>query len=78
MAATYSLSVTGVSASNPYQPTGLLDVPDQVCQSAGSEQSAMQIGTSFLVKMPDGSQVWHVFDAERCIPGVQRVLRRLY
>jgi hypothetical protein len=78
MATTYSLSVTGVSASNPYQPTKLLDIPDQVCSSAGDEQNAMQTGTSFLVHMPDGSQVWHVFDTERCIPGVARVLRRLY
>jgi hypothetical protein len=77
MANTYSLAVTGVSANNGWQPK-VLDVPDQVCQTAGDEQNAMQTGTQFLVKMPDGSQVWHVFDTERCIPGVQRVLRRVY
>ena len=78
MADTFSLAITGVSASNAQQPTGLLDIPDAVCQTAGDEQNAMQLGASFLVNMPDGSKVWHVYDTERCIPGVARVLRRLY
>jgi hypothetical protein len=77
MAATYSLSNTGCSAQNAQQPL-VIDVPDQVSQTAGSEQLTMQNGTAFLAKLPDGSQAWHVFDTERSIPGVYRVLRRLY
>jgi len=77
MAATYSLANTGCSANNFEQPL-VIDVPDQVSQTAGNEQNTMQTGTAFLAKLPDGSQAWHVFDTERCIPGVYRVLRRLY
>jgi hypothetical protein len=77
MAQTFSQSITGVSASNAQQPLSI-DVPDQVCQTAGSEQLTMQNGTAFLAKQPDGSLVWSVFDTERCIPGVARVIRRLY
>ena len=77
MAATYSIANTGCSAQNAQQPL-VLDVPDQVSQTAGSEQLTMQNGTAFLVKMPDGSQVWHTFDAERSLPGVSLVLKRLY
>ena len=78
MAETFSIAVTGVAAGNPYQPTGEMTIGDSVCQSAGDEQQAMQLGTAFMVKMPDGSKVWHTFDAERSIPGVSLVLKRLY
>jgi hypothetical protein len=78
MAETFSIAVTGVAAGNPYQPTGEMTIGDSVCQSAGDEQNAMQLGSAFLVKMPDGSQVWHTFDAERSLPGVSLVLKRLY
>ena len=78
MAETFSIGVTGVAAGNPYQPASELTIGDSVCQSAGDEQGAMQLGTAFLVKMPDGSKVWHTFDAERSIPGVSLVLKRLY
>lgn len=76
MANTYSQTITGASADNAQQPK-VIDVPDAVCVSAGAEQNAMQTGTSFLAKYPDGSLVTCVYDTERCIPGVKRVLRRL-
>ena len=78
MAETFSIAATGVAAGNPYQPTKQLTIGDSVCQGPGDEQNAMALGTAFLVKMPDGSQVWHTFDAERSIPRVSLVLKRLY
>ena len=75
---TFSIGITGVAAGNAFQPTGEMTIGDSVCQSAGDEQNAMQNGTAFFVKMPDGSQVWHTFDAERSIPGVSSFLKRLY
>jgi hypothetical protein len=75
---TYSLAVTGVAAGNSFQPSGQLTISDSACQSARGEQNVMQLGTAFLVKMPDGSQVWHTYDAERSIPGGSLVLKRLY
>lgn len=75
---TFSIGVTGVAADNAFQPTKRLTIGDMACQSAGDEQNAMQLGTAFLVKMPDGSKVWHTYDAERSIPGGQLVLKRLY
>jgi hypothetical protein len=75
---TFSIGITGVAADNAFQPTGELKIGDSACQSTGDEQNAMQLGTAFLVKMPDGSKVWHTYDAERSIPGVSLVLKRLY
>ncbi len=77
MADTFSLAITGVSADNAQQPENW-DIPDAACQSAGDEQQYMQQGNTFLAKLPDGSRVLCVYDTERCIPGVQRVIRRLY
>jgi hypothetical protein len=76
MADTFSLGIQGVSADNAQQPK-VWDIPDAACQTAGDEQQYMQLGTSFLAKLPDGSRVPCVYDAERCVPGVARVLRRL-
>lgn len=75
---TFSIGITGVEADSKYQLAKQLTIGDSVCKSAGDEQQAMQLGTAFLVKMPDGSQLWHTFDAERSIPGGQLVLKRLY
>lgn len=74
---TYSLSITGVPAGNVYQPAKELTITDANCVTPGAEQYAMQTGTQFLVQQPDGSQAYYTYDAERCIPGVQRVLRRV-
>ena len=76
MADTFSLGIQGVTAENAQQPK-VWDIPDAACQSAGDEQQYMQTGTSFLAKLPDGSTALCVYDTERCIPGVTRVLRRI-
>lgn len=77
MAVTFSQSIDGASADNAQQPKNI-NIPDANCISAGAEQNAMQTGTAFLAQFPDGSSVLCVYDTERCIPGVQRVLRKLY
>ena len=77
MADTFSQTIQGVSADHAQQPK-IIKIPDAVCVSAGAEQNAMQLGTPFLAKQPDGSTVLSVYDTERCIPGVTRVIRRLY
>jgi hypothetical protein len=78
MAETFSIAVTGVPADSRFQLAKQFTIGDSVCQSAGNEQNAMQLGTAFLVNMPDGGQVWHTYDAERSIPGGSLVLKRLY
>lgn len=75
---TFSIAVTGVAAGNSFQPAKQLTIGDSACQSVGDEQQTMRLGTAFLVKMPDGSKVWHTYDAERSIPGGSLVLKRLY
>jgi hypothetical protein len=75
---TFSIGITGAEADSKFQLAKQLKIGDSVCQSAGDEQQAMQLGTAFLVLMPDGSKVWHTFDAERSIPGGQLVFKRLY
>ena len=77
MAGTFSLAVTGTAADSLAQVSNW-DVPDAACQGVGDEQQYMQKGTSFLAKLPDGSKAMCVYDAERSIPGVSLVLRRLY
>ena len=75
MAETYSQSVSGINAGARYNTPLTVKVGDSACQSAGDEQNSMQTGTQVLCKNPDGSQSWYVIDAERSIPGVQRVMR---
>ena len=79
MAATYSLSVTatGAGAPNSYAPK-VYQIDDNYCESPGAEQQAMSDGQAFLAKGPDGGTFWACYDTERCIPGVLRVIRRLY
>lgn len=80
---TYSLANTGATVnpqgamtSNPTLPKNH-QIDDSVVNSPMAEQNAMMLGTPFLGKRPDGGQSWYVLDAERSIPGVLRVLRRL-
>lgn len=75
-AATYSLSITGVGAHNPFIPK-VQQIDDNFANSVGAEQGTMSDGANFLVKLPDGQLARHVFDAERTIPGVLRVTRRV-
>jgi hypothetical protein len=74
--ATFSLSITGVSAHNIFQPK-LTQIDDNFANTPAQEQQTMSDGASFLVLMPDGQLIRHVFDAERSIPGVLRVTRRV-
>ena len=76
MADTFSQTITGCSADNAQQPL-VWDIPDAACVSAGNEQQYMMKGTAFLAKLPDGSKAWCMYDTERCLPGVNRVLRRI-
>jgi hypothetical protein len=78
MAETFSIGLTGVEADSKFQLANQLTIGDSACSSVAGEQKAMSLGTAFLVLMPDGSQVWHTYDAERSIPGGALVLKRLY
>lgn len=80
---TYSLANTGATvnpqgamSSNPTLPKNH-QISDNVINSPMAEQQAMRLGTPFLGTRPDGGQSLYVYDAERSIPGVLRVLRRL-
>lgn len=75
MAETYSQSVTGINAGARYNTPQTIKVGDSACQSIGDEQKSMMTGTQILCKNPDGSQSWYTIDAERSIPGVQRIMR---
>jgi hypothetical protein len=64
---TYSLSITGIRDDSMFTAKNLT-LSDANAQ-AGSQQNAMQLGASFLVKGPDGSQALYQLDAERSTPG---------
>jgi hypothetical protein len=70
---TYSLSIVGVGSHNQFEPK-TLTISDPNAQ-AGSQQSDMRTGKSFLVKMPDGSERLHRFDAERSTPALPVLIR---
>lgn len=80
---TYSLANTGATVN----PQGAMSnnpnlvknhqIDDAIVNSPMAEQQAMSLNTPFLGKRADGGQAWYVLDAERTIPGVLRVLRRL-
>lgn len=72
---TYSQGVTGAPAENPYRPASLR-ISDSVA-TTGAQQNAMAQNTPFLAMGPDGQQAWYVYDTERCLPGVTRILRRV-
>lgn len=74
--ATYSLSIAGASAHNIFQPKNQ-QVEDAYANTPQKEQQTMSNGSSFLIKGPDGGSYRHVYDAERSIPGVLRVTRRV-
>jgi len=69
---TYSLNVKGVRANNPPQIQNLTVSDPQAV--LGGQLLAMQLGTEFLCKRPDGSERYHRIDAERSIPGQPPVL----
>ena len=81
---TYSLGITGVPAENPFLPA-TLDISDQVeaggqtlsAVGAPAEQNMMRLGLPVLCQGPDGQQAWYTYDAERSIPGVLRIMKKV-
>jgi hypothetical protein len=61
--ATYSQSSLGLSAGGLFAVKNLTLSDAQA--SAGGQANAMQNGTAFLCKNPDGSQSYYKLDAER-------------
>jgi len=75
--ATYSLNFKGAGATNPQIPINHV-IDDAACNTPTAEQRNMSLGTPFLARMRPGDQeALYVYDAERSIPGVLRVLRRV-
>jgi len=70
---TYSLAVTGARADNP--PQILNNTLSDANARAGNQANAMQNGTAFLCKGPDGAERYYTIDASRSIPGVSVVLQ---
>lgn len=70
---TYSLGITGARADNP--PQILNTTLSDANARSGNLAAAMQLGTAFLCKGPDGAERYYQVDAERSIPGVTTVLR---
>lgn len=64
--ATYSLAITGSLADSPWvtEPYTL----DDAFARPGDMANAMQTGSQFLCKGPDGAQAWYTLDAERSTP----------
>jgi hypothetical protein len=71
---TYSQSIAGVSAVGLFAVKNVTLADDWAPGPA--QANAMQDGTAFLCKNPDGSQSYYQLDAERSTPG-NPVLRKL-
>lgn len=63
--ATYSIAVTGARADNPQAP--LVGIDDSVARR-GAQERACRTGEQFLVRFPDGSDRWCVYDSSRTVP----------
>lgn len=73
----YSQSITGVPAGySPNQPA-VLTVDDTVANALGAQAQAMRLNTPFLCKGADGGQAWYTYDAERSVPGVSCILKKV-
>jgi hypothetical protein len=70
---TYSLGITGARAGNP--PQILNTTLSDANARSGNLAAAMQLGTAFLCKGPDGAERYYQIDAERSVPGLTTVLR---
>jgi hypothetical protein len=68
MAETYSVGWLGAGAGSAFQVKNMT-AGDSVARP-GAQINAMQDGAQFLVLMPDGSQAWHTYDAERSTPAL--------
>ena len=69
---TYSLNIKGARADNPPQIQSTVLSDTQAL--AGEQALAMQLGTAFLCKEPDGAERYYTIDASRSIPGLTQVL----
>lgn len=86
MAATFSQSLTGVSANTRYTPKVItvndLDIAGNAVaignvNAVGAQQGAMMRNDYILTKGPDGLLANHVIDAERSILPGYIVLRKV-
>ena len=86
MAATFSQSLTGVSANTRYIPKAItvndLDIAGNAvatgnANAVGAQQGAMMRNDYILTKGPDGLLSNHVIDAERSILPGYIVLRKV-
>jgi hypothetical protein len=86
MAATFSQSLTGVSANTRYTPKVItvndLDIAGNAVaignvNAVGAQQGAMQRNDYILCKGPDGQLSYHVIDAERSILPGNIILRKV-
>ncbi len=82
--ATYSLANLAVTSTafrgavGAQQPLPINHpIEDDYVNTPAREQRAAMLGEPFLAKGPDGMQRLYKYDAERSIPGVQRVLVRV-
>ena len=85
--ATYSQSLTGVSANARYNVAKVMTVPDTDIagnavaignvNAVGAQQGAMMRNDYLLTKGPDGLFSYHVIDAERSILPNYIVLRKV-
>jgi hypothetical protein len=86
MAATFSQSLTGVSANHRYTPKTIsvndLDIDSHAVAQGnvnfvGAQQGALMRNEPILCKGPDGALSNHVIDAERSILPGYIVLRKV-
>jgi hypothetical protein len=64
--ATYSQSVFGIYAGSPFTAKSI-EINDAQA-IAGAQANAMQTGTAFLCKRPDGSVGYFTLDSQRSTP----------
>lgn len=69
---TYSVNAKGVRADNPPQIQNLVLSDTQAL--VGGQQLALQLGTAFLCKGPDGAERYYVIDDSRYVVGQPPVL----
>ncbi len=81
---TYSLAATGAPADSPSLPLSL-DVSDQAVTGgqtlsavgAGAEQGMTRWNAPVICRGPDGQEALYTYDAERSIPGVLRIMKKV-
>ena len=91
MTQTFSQSLTGPSANFRYQQPLEISIGDSdtsgsnsitgnalnSIHAVGAQQGSMMRGSQIMCKGPSGDLAWHIIDAERSIPGVLLVMRKV-